>query len=95
MQCQSWSNGAIGQLAGPSAHQIPGAQAQMFGHQQPQAQEVAGDLICQELANLPFHAAIVGELEAGLSLGALDGDLGWRFFWIEAVEFFFERRNRR
>ena len=95
MQCQSWSNGAIGQLAGPSAHQLPGAQAEVFGHQQKQAQEVARNLISQELANLPFHAAIVGELELGLFSGALRGDFWWRIFRIEAVEFFFECRNRR
>ena len=67
----------------------------MLGHQQPKAQQVARDFISQELADLPFHAAGVGRLEADSLSGALGGQGRGQVLGIEAVEFFFAGRNRR
>jgi hypothetical protein len=67
----------------------------MLGHQQPKAQQVARDFIGQELADLPFHAAGVGRLEADSLSGALSGQGRGPVLGVEAVEFFFAGRNRR
>ena len=95
MQSQARGQGVIGQLAGPGAQQIPGAEAKMFGDQQPHSQEIARNSISQKLADLTFHAGGVGLLEALSFAGALGGQQrGW-VFGVEGVEFFFEGRNRR
>jgi hypothetical protein len=67
----------------------------VFGHQQPQAQQVARDFIGQELADASFDAAGVGGLAADAFGGALGGDGGRRVLGVEGVEFFFVSRNRR
>jgi hypothetical protein len=85
----------LGQLARPSPQQVPSAQAEVFGHQQPQAQQVARDFIGQELADASLDAAGVGGLAADAFGGALGGDGGRRFLGVEGVEFFFVSRNRR
>jgi len=67
----------------------------VLGREQPQAQEVARDLIGQELSDLPLQALGVGALDADSLSGALCGQQWRRIFGVEAVEFFFESRNRR
>ena len=67
----------------------------MFGHQQPQAQQVARDFMGQELSNLPFRAAGVGPFEADSFSGALGGQSWRRVLGVEAVELFLAGRNRR
>lgn len=95
VQGQARSQGFIGQFTRPGSQQIPGAQAKVLGREQPQAQEVARNLIGQELPDLPLQAWGVGALQAHLLSGALCGQNWRRVFGVEAVEFFFERRNRR
>ena len=45
----------FGRQAGPSPHQVPGAQAQMFRQQKPNADWIARNFVCQRLANLPLQ----------------------------------------
>ena len=66
----------------------------MFGDQQPQADQVAGDLVGQKLAYAPFQAGRV----AVLRIDPLEGPLGLDrllSLWTTAVEFFFEARILR
>jgi hypothetical protein len=52
-QLQSHSGlDAFGGLAAPPAEQIPGAQPQVFGNEQPEAHEIAGDFVGQQLAEV-------------------------------------------
>ena len=67
----------------------------MFGHQQPQAQQIARNFIGQELPDLSFHAGGVGGLDAGSSSGALGGQRRGRVLRVEDVEFFFAGRTRQ
>jgi len=92
---QARSQALLGQLTRPSPQQVPSAQAEVFGHQQPQAQQVARDFIGQELTDASLEAAGVGGLAADAFGGALSGDGGRRVFGVQSVEFFFVGRNRR
>ena len=80
---------------GPSAEQVPRAQAEVFGRQQPDADLVTGDLVGQQLPHLPFEAGGVAGLGAAFAAGALGLDLAWGRLGVKGVEFFFEGRNRR
>ena len=95
MQCQSGFQRFVGLCPRPAAEQIPGAQAQVLGHEQPQPQEIAGNLIGQALPDLSFEGASVGGLGAGFASRALRGQKPERGFGVEAIEFFFAGRNRR
>lgn len=95
VQGQTRRQGAIGQIARPGSQQIPGAQTQMFRHQEPQTQEIAGNFIGQALTNLALQTGRVGLFEALAFSGALNGKQWGRVFGVERVEFFFASRNRR
>ncbi len=56
----------------PGAEQVPRAQTQVLGDQQPQSYHVAADFIRQQLAYFAFETARGG----GLQLHALFGVLG-------------------
>ncbi len=83
---------AVGATAGPVVQEIPGAQTKVFGDQEPQADEIAADLVGEKLTNTPFEAARI----AGLGFDAGGGTLGLqaRGFGVRAiaVEFFFVGR---
>jgi hypothetical protein len=66
----------------------------VLGDQQPQAHEVAGDLVGQDLS----HAALETERIAGLGAGAFLGPLGLDRPISDRsilIEFFFEDRTLR
>ena len=85
----------FGGRLGPAAQQVPGSQAQVLGHQQPDADLIAGDFVGQQLTDLPLQALRIGRLGA-LTLGsALGEQRGQRGLVIKRVEFFFAGRNRR
>jgi hypothetical protein len=73
---------------GPAAQQIPGSQPHQFGDQQPHAQQVAGDLVREQLANAAFQAAGITRLGLDSLLADLRQDRGFRVGSV-AIEFFF------
>lgn len=81
-------------LTTPAAQQVPGAQAQMLGQQQPQPDQIAGDLVGQQLTDAAFQAGGIAGFTARAFLGALgvDGELT---LGPALVEFFFEGRSLR
>jgi hypothetical protein len=80
--------------AGPAAEQIPGSQAQVFGQQQPEANQIAGNLIGQELADAAFEAEVIELFPAILA----DGSKGLYFhggtLGVELIEFFLQSELR-
>jgi hypothetical protein len=85
----------LGGPTGPGAEQIPGAQAQVLGQEQPDADLVAGDLVGQSLADLTFQAFGISRGRALFAAGALGLDKLGREGGVKGVEFFFAGRNRR
>lgn len=81
--------------AGPGAEQVPSAQAQMVGEKQPDTDQVAGDFVGQQLADLTFQALRIGWGRALFLGGALGENRPGRRFGIKRLEFFFEGRNRQ
>ena len=79
--CRGW--------AGPSGQQVPCAQTQVFRSQKPQADEVARDLIGQQLADAAFDAER-GDLFSPISSQRAKGlhFYGWTLR-VELIEFFF------
>ena len=79
--------------AGPAGEQIPGSHAQVFGQQQPEAHQIAGNLIGQELADAAFDAEVIELFPAILA----DGSKGLQFhggtLGVELIEFFFAVRT--
>ena len=79
----------------PTREQIPGSQAQVFGGQQPEADQVTGNLIRQELADAAFEAAGIELFPAILA----DGTKGLQFhggtLGVELIEFFFAARTEQ
>ena len=75
-------------LAGPAAEQVPGAQDEVFGDEQPKADKGATDLVGQVLAPSSFEADGVGGVRQLALLGTLGLNAGWRGW--RHVEFFFE-----
>jgi len=67
----------------------------MFGHQEPQPDEGAGDLIGQELADVALATGGVGRFEPSGRLGAMGLQLQRRGGWPKDVEFFFAGRSGR
>ena len=95
LQGQAWFHALTG-LAGPSAQQVPRAQPQMLGHQQPHASQIAADLIGQHLP----HAAFQVRGTARLGFGPLAAEAGVKrglqlVSGTAGVEFFFVGRTRR
>ena len=83
-----------GRFAGPAAQQVPGAQAQVFGSQEPDTNQVAGDLVAQELPDLPFDAAAITGLKATRGFCSLRFDAWRRGRGKPKMEFFFGDRIR-
>ena len=81
--------------SGPATEQVPGAQAQMFGRQQPQAQLIARNFIGQQLAHLPLQAFGISRFDPLFAAGALGLEATAWNFGIKLAEFFFAGRNRR
>jgi len=81
-------------FAGPAAQQVPGAQAQMFGNQEPDTDEVAGDFIAEQLADLPLDAARITGLNPPCRLGPLCFERCRIAYGKGDVEFFFEGHIR-
>jgi hypothetical protein len=85
----------LGRLPRPGAEQVPGAQAQMFGQEQPNADLIARDLVGQQLTDLSLQTFGVGGCGTLLFTGALSLNKLGRVGGIKGVEFFFAGRNRR
>lgn len=83
-----------GVFAGPSAQQVPGAQAQMFGDEQPDADEIAQDLVAQQLSEGPLDASWVSGFRAPGLFGALGVNQPRLGGGERDMEFFFEDRSR-
>ena len=83
-----------GVLAGPAQEQVPGSQAQVFGDQQPDAEQVAGDLITEQLPNRSLDAGGIGRFDPTGFFRALGVDQRWLWGGKWDVEFFFEGRSR-
>ena len=81
-------------LGDPATDQIPGTQAEEFGCEQPQAEEIARDLVRQELAHAAFEAGGVAGDGLRASLGGLDREGRLRVGTV-AIEFFFAGRTPR
>jgi hypothetical protein len=81
-------------LLRPTAEQIPGAQAEVLGHEEPKSHEVAGDLVGQELPHAALNALGIARLEPSAKQGTLCFD-GWFSGRSVAIEFFFEVRSLR
>jgi hypothetical protein len=94
LQSQARFHG-FGRRPRPTAEQVPGAQAEVFRNQQPDADLVAGDFVGEQLAHLPFQAGRVAGFEAAFAARALGLDLAGRRLGVKGVEFFFAGRNRR
>ena len=82
-----FNTGAV--LARPTTKQIPSAQTQVLGKQQPKADHVAVNLVSQELAHTAFQAGRITRFRFGAFLGSLGLDR-WFRDRTTAVEFFFE-----
>ena len=80
---------------GPRREQVPGSQAQVFGRQQPEAHEVAGDFIGQELADAAFEAAGIEFFPAISAQGAKALQFHGGALGVERIEFFFAARTAR
>jgi len=78
-------------LTGPTAEQIPGAQPEVFGNQQPQPDQISGHLIRQQLSHGTFEARRVSRFELRAGRGALRLDRRQRLRTLK--EFFFEGRS--
>jgi hypothetical protein len=83
-----------GLFAGPAAQQVPGTQAQVFWHQEPDTHQVAGDLVAQELPDLPFDAAAITGLKATRGFCSLRFNTWRRGRGKPKMEFFFGDRIR-
>lgn len=81
-------------LLRPATQEVPGSQAQMFGDEQPQANEVAGNAIGEGLSDTLLDSGGVGRAVAALGLGGIGlngaGDTRGKL-----KEFFFADRIRR
>ena len=63
-----------GVFTSPAPEKVPGSQEQMFGNQQPDADQVAQDLIAEQLAHLPLEAERISRFLATGLFGALGVD---------------------
>lgn len=67
----------------------------MFGDQEPQADEGAGDFIGKQLADVMFQAQGIGGFIFEPLFCAMSADRRDRLMRVGGVEFFFEGRSRR
>lgn len=82
-------------VAGPLAQERPGSQAEMFGNQKPEADEVAGDFVGQKLANAALNAEGIGLFAPVFLQGAIGVERGSPAKRVKLIEFFFGGRRRR
>ena len=66
----------------------------MFWSKEPDADQVAGDLVTQELPHLAFDVALITGLNATSGFCLLDFDAGWIGRGERKMEFFFGVRIR-
>lgn len=85
----------IGPFSQRGPQEVPGAQAQVLGQQEPNAQQQPADLIGQELADAALDAQSVGGLGANGFCGALGGQGRRGVLGVQSIQFFFEGRSRR
>lgn len=95
-QLQGQAGGEIGGRGiRPAAEQIPSSQAQVFRGQQPEADQIAGNLIGQQLAD----AALDGEVIEPFAPVSAEGSEGFHFhpgtLRMELIEFFFAARTEQ
>ena len=88
MQGQARFHSLSGQ-AGPGAEEIPSAQAQVFGQEQPHTNLIARNFVGQSLADLSFQAFGIGWNRASFFAGTLGLDELGRVGGIKGIEFFF------
>jgi hypothetical protein len=67
----------------------------MFGNQKPEADEVAGDFVGQELADAALNAEGVGFFAFVFLEGAIGVQRGAPAKGVKLIEFFFGGRRRR
>ena len=79
----------------PAAQEVPRAQAEVLGHQEPDAHHVAADLVGEALADRALDAPGVGRLLAAALLGPLGVDGEAFAVGAKPMEFFFEGRSPR
>ncbi len=93
LQRQAWLDTSAA-LPAPTTEQVPSAQPQVFGNQEPEAHEVAGDLVGQDLPYAAFQAERIAGLGTGAFLGPLGLDLPISDRSV-LIGFFFEDRTLR
>lgn len=54
LQGQAWFD-VVCRPAGPLSEQVPSSEAEVFGDEQPEADEIPGDFIGEELSNAAFQ----------------------------------------
>lgn len=79
--------------AGPFFQQIPRPEAQMLGYEQPETHEVAGYLICQQLAHAAFDAYGIGAFAAVFPPSPEGLQHDGRAKRMKLIEFFFGVRS--
>jgi len=93
-QLQSHAGGQIrGRGSSPVRQKIPGSQAQVFGRQEPEPDQIARDLIGQQLADAAFDAEMIELFAPVFSEGSMGLYLDDRALGMELVEFFFVART--
>jgi hypothetical protein len=85
----------LGTFTGPGTQQIPGSHTKMLGHQQPDARQIATDLVGQSLPNPLFDRARIAQRHSPASLGVVDLNPTGPGVGTMGVEFFFEGRTPR
>jgi hypothetical protein len=73
--------------------QIPGSQAQVFGRQQPKADQIARDFIGQQLADAALDAEMIELFAPVFSESSMGLQLDDRALGMELIEFFFAART--
>ena len=85
---------SFGSLRRPAADQVPDSQPQQFGDQQPDAGQVAHDLVGEALSHPVLEAAGIARDGLGAPSRDLNRD-GRLSVGAVAMEFFFEDRTSR
>jgi hypothetical protein len=93
LQGQAWLD-PVGGLPAPAQQQVPGAQAEVLRHQQPQPQVGTTDLVGQELPDTAFQALRVTPGRAVVRPAHDHRHIRLRVR-LAAVEFFFVSRSVR
>ena len=93
-QLKRETGGEVGRRgAGPLFQNIPSAQAQMFGSQKPKTDEIARNLIGQQLADAAFDAEMTDCLAPIFSVSAKGFQFYRRSLRVKLIEFFFAART--